>query len=158
MRLAPKKLEWAGIGLIICVPICGHFVAVERWASSNSPEGKFSTLGAYLVSARPPARVARLYTPEGTYYVAYGSMAGSWLAVPSGPPAYVFDGSGMLVDYSSAIGDDSMFHKKWPAASQQNMSSDEVEALIFQPNGPASGSPANRSETNSTSSSAGSRR
>lgn len=158
MRLAPTKVEWAVIGLIIFVPICVHFIAVGRWLDLNSPDGKFSTLGTYLMSVRPPARVARLHTPEGTYYVAYGSLAGSWLAVPSGPPAYVFDGAGALVYYSSAIGDDSVFHKKWPAASQQNLTSDEVKALRFQPIGSANGSLPIRSETNRTSSAAGSRR
>jgi hypothetical protein len=73
-----------------------------------------------------------LRTQKGVYYVAYGSMVGSTLAIPSGPPAYVFDDSGNLVYYSKAIGDDSNFHEKWPVTSQQDMKPDEIQAIEFQ--------------------------
>ena len=131
MRFAPAIQKWGLIGLVICVPICVHFIAVGRWLSLNSPEGKFSTLSGYLASPRPPERVAMLRTPKGVYYVAYGSMVGSTLAIPSGPPAYVFDDSGNLVYYSKAIGDDSNFHEKWPVTSQQDMKPDEIKAIEF---------------------------
>jgi hypothetical protein len=144
MRLPRAIQKWALIGLVICVPICVHFIAVGRWLSLNSPEGKFSTLSGYLASQRPPERVAKLRTSKGVCYVAYGSMIGSKLAIPSGPPAYVFDDSGNLVYYSKAIGDDSSFHEKWPPASQQDMSPDEIKAINFRLEAPPNAAPPHR--------------
>ena len=127
------RIDVIVIAAIVGVPTCAWIASEVRWARLNAPEGKFSTLREFLNSPRPPERLARIQTDAGTYYIGYGSMNGAWLAVPSGPPAYVFDQTGALVYYSTAIGDDSRFHERWPGKSQQELSTEESQTMKLGP-------------------------
>ncbi len=144
MKLIVTKIQWAVVGALICLPVAIHIIAIDQWANLNSPKGKFSTFSEYLASQRPPQRVAMVVTPDATNYVAYGSLAGSRLAVPSGPPAYVFDASGSLIYYSVDIGDDSSFHQRWPAAAQKAVSREGIHALGFQQSAAPTAAPPHR--------------
>jgi hypothetical protein len=50
--------------------------------------------------------------PSGDHLLAMGPRRG---LLASGPPAYVFDPAGRLVDWSRDIGDDAAFNGRWPA-------------------------------------------
>ena len=65
------------------------------------------------------------------HVIAYGPMS-SWILLSSGPSACVFDSTGRLVDWSSDIGDDSQFDRKWSAQDSfgsRSLSREEVEKL-----------------------------
>ena len=55
-----------------------------------------------------PQKLVRLSGFHPVRFVWIGPARGSWnvFDVPSGPPCYVFDGSGRLVDWSHDVGDD----------------------------------------------------
>ena len=60
------------------------------------------------------------------YLVLYGPLPSDW-SNPSGPPVYVFDTAGVLVDWTSDIGDDKAFCGRWPGAfGGRAVSRDEV--------------------------------
>ena len=63
------------------------------------------------------------------FFIAYSPM-NYWLAVPSGPAAYVFDESGQMVEWSWDPGDDLDFQEKWPLP-QEESSVDELAMLGF---------------------------
>lgn len=67
------------------------------------------------------------------YYVAFGPIK-ALLALPSGPPAYVFDSKGKMIDWSSDIGDDSHFSDKWKQRWQKDnikdISLSDMDALF----------------------------
>jgi len=48
-----------------------------------------------------------------TYTMVTGCIPNITLALPSGPPAYVFDARHILIDWCADIGDNSDFVKKW---------------------------------------------
>ena len=91
----------------------------------------FSFIHATLQSTRPPANVTTFEAWQewhGTPYVAILVTLGNgqtYLVVlghssdpmRSGPPAYVFDRGGRLVDWSRDVGDDPTFSEKWPGTN-----------------------------------------
>lgn len=108
--------------------LAGWLVSEVRWSRINNPSGKFSTVDEYLAQARQPSSVGKANKGGATYYVAYSPMD-SWLAVPSGPAAYVFDETGQLVDWTSDTGDDATFRATWPLPHQK-LSIDELRHVV----------------------------
>jgi len=47
------------------------------------------------------------------YFMVVGQTPNHILALPSGPPAYIFDESGRLVDWTGDLGDAQSFVSKW---------------------------------------------
>ena len=65
---------------------------------------------------RTGARISavRRFTYNGKVYVeVIGEPRMSLLSLPSGPPVYIFDDIGTFVDWSSDIGDNQTFIRKW---------------------------------------------
>lgn len=91
----------------------GIWVACEvRWSRVNDPRGRFSNWSEYIAQDRQPGRVVEVTRDGVRYLVAFGPMD-PWLAVPSGPAAYVFDPDGKLVDWTGDSGDDPAFQVLW---------------------------------------------
>ncbi len=115
-RIAPTKRIQIVVALLVFVLLPGGWLVSEaRWASINSPSGRFTGATEYLAIGRPPQRVAQIEKDGKPYLVAYGPMD-SWLALPSGPAAYVFGPDGTLVDWSLDVGEDPQFRARWPSA------------------------------------------
>jgi hypothetical protein len=62
-----------------------------------------------------------------------------WISTPkvaghisSGPPAYVFDSDGALVDWSADIGDDGKIWEKWLLASARELKESEFNLYLDQ--------------------------
>jgi len=112
------------------VPACGWLLSEIRWARINNPDGKFTNVREYIVQGRQPSRVTKVQREGGTFFIAYSPMD-TWLALPSGPAAYVFDGTGEMIEWSRDIGDDPDFQKKWPLP-QEESSLEELKQIGFQ--------------------------
>jgi hypothetical protein len=109
-------------GLVIFTVLIGGCLTTEYVSHRRvDPTGRVSTLSDYL-AWRPAASEFAAVEVNGTQHViAYGPKS-SWLLLSSGPSAYVFDGTGRLVDWSTDIGDDSEFDDKWNAQRSRGMS------------------------------------
>jgi hypothetical protein len=72
------------------------------------PPAGVATIEAFVRSMPAPQKLARVSRFDPVQYVWLGPLSASWnlFSVPSGPPCYVFDGSGRLVDWSRDVGDD----------------------------------------------------
>lgn len=128
MRLARMKL--ISCLLLAGIPAVAWIGSEVRWANVNSPRDKFSSVTEYLASGRLPSRVTALTTNGSTYLVAYSPMD-CWLAVPSGPAAYVFDESGDMVVWSRDTVDDGSFQAAWPLRQQVEASVEDLKRLGF---------------------------
>src|SRR5207302_9745591 len=82
-----------------------------------------STVDDYFQNFGPPSYVRVMQRNDKIYYEILGQARGSrqWVgsicvfaALPSGPPAYIFDGNGHLVEWTPDSGDDSQFQRRWP--------------------------------------------
>jgi hypothetical protein len=79
----------------------------------------------------PEPRTVRLLRKDNLEFVAcYGPI--TTLALVSGPPLYVFDRSGKLVDWSRDIGDDGVYDDKWRPFEGETISFKEADALLGQ--------------------------
>jgi hypothetical protein len=125
--------------LIVCVLFAGipgiaWFGSELRWASINNPQGSFSSVSEYLAAGRLPSRVTTLTNNGSTFVIAYSPME-CWLAVPSGPAAYVFDESGRMVTWSFDSGDDDRFQREWPLRQQAKASIEDLKKIGSQQDG-----------------------
>jgi hypothetical protein len=99
---------------ILAALLGGWLLLLERWAESVAPGGE--TLAECLEKMPEPAR-AVVFSQGGREYLL---LWGHWRAFPrfpSGPPLYVFDGAGRLVDWVGESGDND-FYARWPGASE----------------------------------------
>lgn len=105
--------------VLFCFLLLGWIVSEVRWATINSPIDKFDNVVEYLSVGRLPKRVTISEFESKTHWIAHAPMD-FWLALPSSAPAYVFDDSGALVDWSCDPGDDTSFQLKWIAESKHS--------------------------------------
>jgi hypothetical protein len=108
-------------GLIIFAALIGGCFATEYVTHRRlNPTGRVSSLSEYLAwrpsaTWSPSAADFAVVDVDGKQHViAYGPK-NSWLLLASGPSAYIFDDTGRLVDWSSDIGDDGEFDRRWNA-------------------------------------------
>ncbi len=119
--------------LIFCLLIFGlagsAWLASEiRWGTINNPVGKFETASGYLAVGRLPSRVTTLVTNDRTFYIGRAPMD-TWLAIPSGSPAYVFDDSGKLVRWYLNSSDTRKFESDWPLQHQREATLEDLRKL-----------------------------
>jgi hypothetical protein len=102
-----------GVLLVMGAPL---MIADIRGRKSLDPTGHATSLAEYL-EWQPAATEFEEATFAGKrHFIASGPEPTSSLA--SGPPAYVFDETGRLVDWSTDTGEDSEFCTRWDATSQ----------------------------------------
>lgn len=82
---------------------------------------------------KPPVIIdtARIFTIAGIdYYELIGKIGNhDLLYLPSGPPAYIFDKNGNLIDYSLDTGDDPDFLSKWHVDQGKYITLEELDRL-----------------------------
>ena len=138
-----RKIEITVAVLIVVLPACCWLISEIRWAHINNPEGKFTNVAEYITHGRQPSRVTKVQKQDKTFFIAFGPLD-IWLALPSGPAAYVFDESGRMIQWSEDPGDDSEFQKLWPHQQQKSSSIEELKQIGFQQEAEGDAVPARR--------------
>lgn len=115
--------------IVFVLPLIALLVSDIRWNYVNSPRGNFTNVTEYLAWGRPPMRVMRIEKEGSAFYVAYGPVDDTWLRFPSGPPGYVFDASGKLIDWSSDTGDDAGFQLEWRDRPHEEVSIEHLRRI-----------------------------
>lgn len=83
------------------------------------------------LAAMPEPLDYRLVHVGGQDYLTIHSPPAHSLAGPSGGPVYIFDQSGVLVDWVPDAGDSDAFHARWPGVySGKQLNRAEVEARV----------------------------
>lgn len=129
-----KKIEYIVVVVIALLFVCSLTASEVRWFKLNDPQGNFSDVSSYVAHGRLPSRVSKIIKEGKTFYVAFSPLSiddNIWLALPSGPAAYVFDETGKMVQWSPDIGEDSLFQRQW-LRSQTESSLKELKQLNFQ--------------------------
>ena len=98
--LALLLIGGAGVGLLIrAMDIYGRHIAPPR---------KDIDLDTFLSEGPAPFRIERFLKEGQTNTVVTGKVPdtwASWIILPSGPPAYIFDESGKLIGFVSDTGE-----------------------------------------------------
>ncbi|MDR2430541.1 MAG: hypothetical protein LBD14_06635 [Puniceicoccales bacterium] len=101
------------VGILVMALLAAFFYEENRRVeAARLPEG-----GADLIiflEARPNASGIRKFVRNKKVHIeVFGEVVFSLLSVASGPPAYVFDETGKLVEWTADRGSDAVFKKKW---------------------------------------------
>ena len=115
MKLNP----WLQGALLLVVFLALHlallaFCNVHYMKEIKPP--KDARLGTFPTSDKNVCCIREIEMDGKTYTVVWGRFDTNFktfFALPSGPPAYVFNADKTLVDWCSDTGDDTRFMKKW---------------------------------------------
>lgn len=104
---APSSRSRVWLGVLVGIPLLSVttllILSGQAYDAKRPPEDARS-LEAFAAEMAPPAQLAMIEMDEATYFVWVGKQD-RWFP-GSGPPGYVFDRSGTLIDYSLDTGDD----------------------------------------------------
>ena len=123
MAMSAKRRHWKSVGVVVLVmwamlmtTCVGCQVVANHAYRGMEPRG-IITLGDYLARWPKSECFAMVDARGREYVVAYGETPFflDLVMLPSGPPAYVFDGNGRILAWSLDIGDDPKFDTKWNA-------------------------------------------
>ena len=101
------------ISLVVAALFAAWVLHLLWWLESVKPGGQ--TLAEQLVKMPEPDQ-RRVFTKGGQEYLALFGPVEALPRFPSGPPVYIFDSAGRLVDWTPDEGDDEAFHQRWPGA------------------------------------------
>ena len=108
-RLYPYVLR-AFLGLVLVLAIPAAMIGYSSWRSSHlHPPPSVRTLDD-LLAWRTPGGLY-LITRDGQQYLEAQGL--DYDLGASGPPGYVFDEKGSLIDWTTDSGDDSKYQHKW---------------------------------------------
>ncbi|MCP5521006.1 MAG: hypothetical protein H7A46_05615 [Verrucomicrobiales bacterium] len=99
---------------------------------TSNPEPA-TTYREYRATLPTPQWVRQVETNGQTCYLAAGPTRAP-LAFPSGPPVYVFDVSGALVDWSLDEGEDVKFQGTWSKLPGSRITVEELDRVLGQGN------------------------
>lgn len=110
MNLSSKWKKALVIAGIVSVLIGVWIHHLHRWCESVQPGG--STLAEVLAKLPDPV-AGRAFTQDGHQYLALLGPVQTYPKFPSGPPVYIFDSTGQLIDWTADEGDDEAFRSRW---------------------------------------------
>ena len=96
-----------------------YSLASERYyVRTKSPAG-ITTVSDYFRRFGEPAFVRMAQRDGRSYYEFNGRVDPAWwcLALPSGPPAYIFDERGQFIEWCAEPGDSSRYRQRWRLTS-----------------------------------------
>jgi hypothetical protein len=116
MAIKPRR-EILGAAAIIVTLLAYSIGSEIYYRRTISPKG-ILTVNDFLERFGEPRRI-RMVTREGrSYYEFTGHLPSPWLAaVPSAPPAYIFDEQGQFSGWCSDPGDAPSYRRTWPLLS-----------------------------------------
>jgi len=94
-----------------------------------APDKGVDTYWALKKQGIPIVAARRIPKPVGHFCVFADNDSAMW-TIPSGPPAYIFDPSGNLVDYVLDVGDSSKFQDDYGVYSGEELSISELEEIF----------------------------
>lgn len=119
---------------IILVCLLAAWICSEMTNSKAvRPPAGATNLIAFL-EARPQFRgIHKFEHNQKMYLEVIGEPSQSALSLPSGSPAYIFDGYGALVDWCRDLGDQPSFARKWGGFSNAVLINPEEARQLVKP-------------------------
>jgi hypothetical protein len=105
----PKRKQFATIAVMCMLPVA-YVVAAAAYQSGLAPAPDVKTYAQLKAQGVPLTRAVRVTNPP-KHFIVFGNAA-LW-TLPSGPPAYLFDESGRLVDFTCDVGDSATFQNEY---------------------------------------------
>jgi len=128
MKIA-RAIVWTPIILLLAM-ILTWLASEFRYAARICPTGKADTYHDYRQKMNAPRR-GNLLEKDGQQYYALFGKVDAWFALPSGPPVYVFDTNGVMVDWTSDSGEDPEFTRTWTDRLVRQMAVEDIDAILL---------------------------
>ena len=118
------------VGLLVCL-LAAWIYTEKKGAKAVRPPAGVTNLIAFLEARPQSAEIRKFVHNEKVHLEVIGEPFQSALSVPSGPPAYIFNESGALVDWCRDLGDQPSFVAKWGGFSNATpISVEEAKQLV----------------------------
>ena len=128
MRMTQWRSYVATVIVLLILFIAG--ASVLRWGYLRTfPDEDAQHLKEFLKSMPPIEGIYSRQSGGTTYLEVVGTLPPAPLGV-SGPPIYIFDSRGKLIDWTREYGEDSTFERRWPLGATRHRLSED-EALRF---------------------------
>jgi hypothetical protein len=116
-NLTATLLKWLCAGGVFALLAAAWVRAEKRYDKLVRPSKGVNTIQEFL-RVRPNYERIRKFPVDGrTYFEIVGRLPTDRLVIdfvlPSGPPAYVFDDRGLMVDWCGDIGENKAFERRW---------------------------------------------
>ncbi len=120
------------LGAVLALGAGLHHREWTVFRSRATPPEQVSDLSSFLLHMPRPSAAFELIDGERRFIELFGEPVAerSRLVLPSGPPAYVFDESLQLVDWTADQGDDSGYQDQWYGMTRRLLGEDEAESLL----------------------------
>ena len=128
MQYRDKLLLVSVLLTMALVPILGLAALRFLFGPIAAPPASVRTLDDYLAWRPKTTPMFRLTVGDEEFIKIYGPTTGF---LNSGPPGYVLDQSGKLVDWTSDSGDDDEFNQKWRRSyTSRSVNREQVREII----------------------------
>ncbi len=95
---------------MMCILPVACVVAVATYQSGFAPAPGVKTYTQLKTQGVPLTHAVRVTNPAN-HFIVFGETA--WWTLPSGPPAYLFNESGKLIDSTCDVGDSTTFQYEY---------------------------------------------
>jgi hypothetical protein len=103
----------------------------QRYLALVTPPSAATNLNSFLRIRPNVTKIEKITRGSSNYIVVLGNAPRPGLSLPSGPPVYVFDATGSMVDWVADLGEASAFNNKWGYLSNAiPITSEETNALF----------------------------
>jgi hypothetical protein len=85
----------------------------QKWVRAVCPPESATNLMVFLEARPHPQQILKFTYGGKTHIEVIGKPVTFFLSLPSGPPAYIFNENGVLVDWSRDVGDNPSFGNRW---------------------------------------------
>ena len=109
--MKPSKKSLMKWMLVLAVTFVGYIYGVVRFRSQFAPAPHVRTFTDLQRQGVPMTRAVRLPAVTGNVCV-FGDVQPFW-TLPSGPPAYHFDATRRLIDFTLDVGDSTKFQRDY---------------------------------------------
>lgn len=117
----------AGAG-VVGMPIL-LWIGCEVYHAKTSNPGTATTCREYRETMPAPEWAIRVAKGGKPHHLVGGPIRAP-LALPSGPPVYVFDAGGMLIDWTLDEGDDEAFQGRWSGLPSGSFDVKELDRIF----------------------------
>ena len=126
-NMKPGTKSFLKTSAVLALFFFGYCLAIVIFQSRFAPNEGVDTFAELKAQGVPMTKAIRIANPADHVCV-FGDIDSVMWTIPSGPPAYLFDGSGALVDYTLDVGDSTKFQKEYEVYSGKSISIDQVES------------------------------
>lgn len=130
--MARSKRKSIAMIAAMCILPLAYVVAAATYQSRFAPAPGVTTYMQLKAQGVPLHRAVRVTNPSN-HVVVFGDPTAALWTLPSGPPAYLFNESGQLVDFTCDVGDSTTFQNDYNVYSGIEADIQAIERQFSKP-------------------------